>query len=101
MFYGGRFLLSWATEARDPKESWAKRGVRTIIMYPMNALVSDQISRLRRMIGDPDKKFIKIFRNICGDEVRRPQFGMYTGRTPYPGVQPSTEQDRKLGKDIG
>lgn len=53
-------LAKLATEARDPKESWAKRGVRTIIMYPMNALVSDQISRLRRMIGDPDKKFIKI-----------------------------------------
>lgn len=93
-------LAKLATEARDPKESWAKRGVRTIIMYPMNALVSDQISRLRRMIGDPDKKFIKIFRNICGDKVRRPQFGMYTGRTPYPGVQPSTEQDRKLEKTL-
>ena len=66
----------------------------------MNALVSDQVSRLRRMIGDPDERFIKIFRNICGDEVRRPQFGMYTGRTPYPGVQPSTEQDRKLEKTL-
>ena len=55
-------LAKMATEARDSKESWAKRGVRTIIMYPMNALVSDQVSRLRRMIGDPDEKFIKIFR---------------------------------------
>lgn len=93
-------LAKMATEARNSKKSWAKRGVRTIIMYPMNALVSDQVSRLRRMIGDPDKKFIKIFRNTCGDEVRRPQFGMYTGRTPYPGVQPSTEQDRKLEKTL-
>lgn len=93
-------LAKMATEARGFKESWAKRGVRTIIMYPMNALVSDQISRLRRMIGDPDKKFIKIFRNTCGNEVRRPRFGMYTGRTPYPGAQPSTEQDRKLEKTL-
>ncbi len=91
-------LAKMATEARNSKESWARRGVRTIIMYPMNALVSDQVSRLRRMIGDPDNKFIKIFRNACGTEVRRPQFGMYTGRTPYPGVQPSTDQDRKLEK---
>ncbi len=91
-------LAKMATEARDFKESWAKRGVRTIVMYPMNALVSDQVSRLRRMMGDPDKKFIKIFRNVCGDEVRRPQFGMYTGRTPYPGARPSKEQDRKLEK---
>ena len=49
---------------------------------------------------DPDKKFIKIFRSTCGDSVRRPQFGMYTGRTPYPGAQPSTEQDRKLEKTL-
>jgi hypothetical protein len=93
-------LAKMATEARNSKESWAKRGIRTIIMYPMNALVSDQVSRLRRMIGDPDKKFIKIFRSTYGDSVRRPQFGMYTGRTPYPGAQPSTEQDRKLEKTL-
>ena len=93
-------LAKIANEARNSKESWAKRGVRTIIMYPMNALVSDQVSRLRRMIGDPDKKFINVFRSTCGDEVRRPQFGMYTGRTPYPGEQPSKEQDRKLEKTL-
>lgn len=93
-------LAKMATEARNSKESWAKRGIRTIIMYPMNALVSDQVSRLRRMIGDPDNKFIKIFRNTCGTGVRRPQFGMYTGRTPYPGAQPSTEQDRKLERTL-
>lgn len=93
-------LAKMASEARKSKESWAKRGVRTIIMYPMNALVSDQVSRLRRMIGDTDGKFIKIFRNTCGNQVRRPQFGMYTGRTPYPGEQPSTEQDRKLERTL-
>ena len=93
-------LAKMATEARTSKESWKKRGVRTIIMYPMNALVSDQVSRLRRMIGDPENKFIKIFRDTCGKEVRRPQFGMYTGRTPYPGEQPTKEQDRKLEKTL-
>ncbi len=93
-------LAKMASEARNSKGSWAKRGVRTIIMYPMNALVSDQVSRLRRMIGDSDGKFIKAFRNTCGTEVRRPQFGMYTGRTPYPGAQPSTDQDRKLERTL-
>ena len=73
-----------ASEARNKKDSWHMRGVRTIIMYPMNALVSDQISRLRRLIGDQENKFLTIFRDICGLDVRRPQFGMYTGRTPYP-----------------
>ena len=93
-------LAKMAMEARNFKDSWAKRGVRAIIMYPMNALVSDQVSRLRRMIGDPEKKFIRIFRSTCGNDVRRPQFGMYTGRTPYPGLQPSKEQDRKLARTL-
>lgn len=91
-------LAKIASEARNSKESWAKRGIRTIVMYPMNALVSDQVSRLRKMIGDPDNKFVKIFRNTCGENARRPQFGMYTGRTPYPGEMPSKEQDRRLEK---
>lgn len=72
------------------------RGVRTIIMYPMNALVSDQISRLRRLIGDPDHRFINIFRTACGNNSRRPQFGMYTGRTPYAGKEPRRSEDRSL-----
>ncbi len=93
-------LAKMATEARNAQSSWTKRGVRTLIMYPMNALVSDQISRLRRMIGDPEHKFISVFRETCGSEVRRPQFGMYTGRTPYSGKESTTTQDRKLEKTL-
>ena len=55
-------MAKLADEARNSPETWCDRGVRTIIMYPMNALVSDQISRLRRLIGDPDNKFVSIFR---------------------------------------
>lgn len=73
-----------ASEAHDNEKSWRKRGVRAVIMYPMNALVSDQVSRLRRLLGDGNGKFLDIFRKHCGNK-RRPQFGMYTGRTPYPG----------------
>lgn len=85
-----------AFEARNDPSSWALRGVRTIIMYPMNALVSDQISRLRRLIGDPEHKFVEIFRRTCGTHSRRPQFGMYTGRTPYPGKSPRRSEDNEL-----
>ena len=92
-------LAKMASEARSSKKTWEKRGIRTIIMYPMNALVSDQVSRLRKMIGDPKKKFITAFRKTCGS-VRRPQFGMYTGRTPYPGEQPSKDPDRKLERTL-
>ncbi len=93
-------LAKMAEEAKVSPDTWSMRGVRTIVMYPMNALVSDQVSRLRRMIGDPDNKFINIFRNTCGKETRRPQFGMYTGRTPYPGPEPNTSQDRRLEKTL-
>ena len=93
-------IAKLAREAHDTPDQWAKRGVRTIIMYPMNALVSDQISRLRKLIGDSEGKFARIFRNTCGKSVRRPQFGMYTGRTPYPGRDPYNPEDRKLEKTL-
>ena len=89
-------MAKLASEARNSPNTWGMRGVRTIVMYPMNALVSDQVSRLRRLIGDPEHKFVSIFRNTCGANVRRPQFGMYTGRTPYAGPEPKRGEDQKL-----
>lgn len=77
-------------------ESWNQRGIRSIIMYPMNALVSDQLSRLRNIIGDPQGIFCDIFRQYSNSLVRRPQFGMYTGRTPYPGEKQNIMRDKKL-----
>lgn len=96
-------LAKLVSEAHDSPKTWQQRGIRTIIMYPMNALVSDQVSRLRRLIGDKDEKFITLFRDICGEEtakIRRPQFGMYTGRTPYPGDEHKESEDRKLTKTL-
>lgn len=75
-------------EAATSKDSWGMRGVRAMMMYPMNALVADQIGRLRRMIGSD--KFYEYFRNYTG-QSRRPQFGMYTGRTPYAGKNSSSK----------
>ena len=89
-------LAKLAREAHDTPDTWRRRGVRTMIMYPMNALVSDQVSRLRRLLGDTEGNFARIFRDICGADCRRPQFGMYTGRTPYPGEEPDSKQDKKL-----
>lgn len=89
-------MAKLADEAKNNPDSWEMRGVRTIIMYPMNALVSDQISRLRRLIGDPEHRFINIFRTTSGYHCRRPQFGMYTGRTPYAGKEPRRNEDLAL-----
>lgn len=76
-------------EAYKSPESYNEPGVRVLILYPMNALVNDQLSRLRLLFGDPGLK--ELFHQL-GDRRRHPMFGMYTGRTPYPGP-------RTAGKD--
>lgn len=76
--------------------SWNQRGVRAMMLYPMNALVSDQIARLRRMIGTDD--FLEVF-NSQTNAARRPQFGMYTGRTPYAG-ESKIKQDKQLAATL-
>ena len=79
-------------EAKQNPESWKKRGVRALIIYPMNALVSDQISRLRSIIGG--QEFEDIFSNHTNG--RRPQFGRYTGRTPYPGSKENKKSNHEM-----
>jgi len=88
-------------EAQTSPETWKMRGVRTLLLYPMNALVADQIGRLRKMIGDPESKFYHQFQEFAASSAtsRRPQFGMYTGRTPYPG-QSAKKKDRELAKAL-
>ncbi|WP_437301107.1 DEAD/DEAH box helicase [Sorangium sp. So ce426] len=76
-------------EATARPESFATRAVRGLILYPMNALVNDQISRLRLLLGST--AVMHQFREL-GPGRRHPLFGMYTGRTPYPGP-------RNPGKD--
>ena len=78
--------------------TWATRGVRAIMLYPMNALVSDQLGRLRRMIGNGDSGFHCLLQRIVPD-CRVPQFGMYTGRTPYAG-SPHEDKNRELATTI-
>jgi ATP-dependent helicase YprA (DUF1998 family) len=86
-------------EARESSHTWRMRGVRAVLLYPMNALVSDQIGRLRRIIGSRD--FAEAFRRCAGPGARRPQFGMYTGRTPYAGRSPNQASDRELAQSLG
>lgn len=93
-------ISSMGYEAVTRAKSWEIRGVRALLLYPMNALVSDQVGRLRRIIGDEQGKFRKILKETTGDSsIRMPQFGMYTGRTPYPGMK-NSQKDRELAKTI-
>lgn len=69
-------------EAKNRPDIFKMEAVRTIIIYPMNALVSDQLARFRKIIGG--EKFRDIFtRDTQANRI--PHFGMYTGRTPYSG----------------
>ena len=80
--------------------SWeGSRAVRALILFPMNALVSDQVGRLRRMVGDKQGSFFDIWKSAVGN-VRRPQFGMYTGRTPYAGDTRSKRRDKEYAETL-
>ena len=54
--------------------------VRALILYPMNALVNDQLGRLRSLFGDP--RIVSLFK---GWADRPPRFARYTSRTPASG----------------
>ena len=75
-------------EAVTRPDDFRVPGVRVLILYPMNALVNDQVARLRLLFGD--ETVASTFRDL-GPGRRHPRFGMYTGRTPYPGHKDVTK----------
>ena len=76
-------LARLAREAGDNAHTFQTRAVRALLLYPMNALVNDQLSRLRRLFG------AQATREWFKRRARRPvKFGRYTSRTPFPGVIP-------------
>lgn len=93
-------VANLAVEAKTRPDTWSKRGVRALLLYPMNALVADQISRLRKLIGDYRGVYHTLFKEYaCDASIRIPQFGMYTGRTPYPG-ELVKDKNAKLAKTL-
>lgn len=66
-------------------------GMRGLILYPMNALVNDQLGRLRGFFGHPDLQ--KLFMKWSG---RIPRFARYTSRTPYAGLRTSKKDGEHL-----
>lgn len=88
-------LTKLIDEAVNSPHAWEVSGIRTLVLYPMNALVSDQLGRLRNIMGRSDDAYMNTIRLFAGKTVRRPLFGMYTGRTPYP-----REDNEKKNKDL-
>jgi ATP-dependent helicase YprA (DUF1998 family) len=88
-------LSKLAVEARDQPDSFALPAVRALLLYPMNALVNDQLARLRLMFGD--EGVADLFNSWAGRPAR---FARYTSRTPYPGVR-TTKKDQDRLRSIG
>lgn len=86
-------LGALAVESRLRPLSWDIPGVRALLLYPMNALVNDQLGRLRRLFGDPD-----VAKALKGRRPGRATFGMYTSRTPYPGKSSPGKDRERIGK---
>jgi ATP-dependent helicase YprA (DUF1998 family) len=80
-------------EAKGRPQSFELPGVRALILYPMNALVNDQLSRLRLLFGD--MSLAQAFSEL-GGECRHPTFGMYTGRTLYPGPRTASKDSKRV-----
>jgi len=81
-----------AIEASNkPKQFANYHAVRAMILYPMNALVNDQLGRLRLLFGD--SRVRSYFQQKGGRSAR---FARYTSRTPYAGVRSSKKDAQRL-----
>lgn len=81
-----------AAEAAGSGARFGKQAaMRAMILYPMNALVNDQLGRLRRLFGDP--RVVDQFKSWSGRPAR---FARYTSRTLYPGVRSGARDQVKL-----
>lgn len=84
-------LARLADEAAHRSQCFAERAVRALLLYPMNALVNDQLGRLRTLFGSA------AVRAWFTDKANRPaKFGRYTGRTLYPGARDARRDQKRL-----
>jgi ATP-dependent helicase YprA (DUF1998 family) len=81
-----------AIEAKNAPEAFKSQvAVRAIVLYPMNALVNDQLGRLRLLFGH--SRVVRLFERWAGRPAR---FARYTSRTPYAGVRSSKKDTDRL-----
>lgn len=94
---------SWAPRVSQRQHETRLPGVRALILYPLNALVEDQVARLRDGFDSPAvRAWLDAHRN-----GNRFYFGRYTGRTPISGLQASNrvpqlrDELRSIDQDAG
>ena len=84
----GKLAIEASTK---PSQFKADAAIRALVLYPMNALVNDQLGRLRLLFGDD--RVASQFVSWSGRPLR---FGRYTSRTLYPGVRNDDKDKRRL-----
>lgn len=97
----GRLVRSYRVSQRGHDVRPA--AMRAMILYPMNALVEDQLSRLRRALdSNAAREWLNLHRG--GNRI---YFGRYIGGTPVPGHEfnsrgnPNTEKIEDLVVELG
>ena len=81
-----------ASEAQRNGQAFGETpAVRAMVLYPMNALVNDQLGRLRLLFAD--QRVSDRFIRWSGRPAR---FARYTSRTLYPGVRDSRKDQIRL-----
>lgn len=81
----GRRVSQWQHTARP-------HAVRALVLYPLNALVEDQLRRLRMTLDSP-AAYTWLNAERGGNRVL---FGRYTGHAPVPGLPTAAAAIRKL-----
>ena len=85
----------WAPRASQRGHETREAAIRALILYPMNALVEDQLARLRDALDSvAARAWLQANRN--GNLI---YFGRYTGKTPVSGERSSSNTGR-LRKEL-
>jgi ATP-dependent helicase YprA (DUF1998 family) len=84
-------ICKLAREAGNGSTSFATPAIRALLLYPMNALVNDQLGRLRLLFGNP-----LVTSQFLAWADRPARFARYTSRTLYPGVRTPKKDTTRL-----
>lgn len=71
----------WKFDRRRERGEERPEAMRALVLYPMNALVEDQVSRLRKALDSPPV-MAALDESLGGNRIR---FGRYNGKTPVSG----------------
>ena len=90
------FMMPLVANLVNESKDWMKKGhkdevMRTLILYPLNALAEDQMVRLRKSL---ERREIKDWLNEHREGFRI-TFGRYTGKTPHENDGKKESEEKK------